>query len=89
MDTQPWDYWEAADTGLYNKIRHGLFGLFPAAVVEGTGRRLDVRREPSQKGDMRDTFADTAAAVADLGFRSTVSLREGLGREWGWMKELP
>ncbi len=26
------------------------------------GRPLDVRREPAQKGDMRDTFADTALA---------------------------
>ena len=32
------------------------------------GRPLDVRREPAQKGDMRDTFADTSLARADLGF---------------------
>jgi nucleoside-diphosphate-sugar epimerase len=57
-------------------------------IEDITGRRLEVRRESSQKGDMRDTFADTGAAAADLGFRSTVSLRDGLGREWGWMKEL-
>ena len=38
-----------------------------------------VVREEAQKGDMRDTFADTTAARRDLGFRSTVSLRRGAG----------
>ena len=32
-----------------------------------TGRRLQVQRQEPQKGDMRDTFADTAAAARDLG----------------------
>src|SRR5688572_31458625 len=31
------------------------------------GKPLDVRREAVQKGDMRDTFADTTLARADLG----------------------
>ena len=35
------------------------------------GRPLDIRREPAQKGDMRDTFADTSLARADLGFAPT------------------
>jgi UDP-glucose 4-epimerase len=56
-------------------------------VQDVTGKRLEIRREESQKGDMRDTFADTAAARRDLGFRPTVSLREGLAREWQWLKE--
>ena len=50
-----------------------------------TGRTLRVRREAPQKGDMRDTFADTSAAARDLGFRSTVPLDEGLAREWQWI----
>jgi UDP-glucose 4-epimerase len=51
-----------------------------------TGRRLEVIREGVQKGDMRDTFADTSAARRDLGFRSTVGLDEGLAREWDWIR---
>jgi UDP-glucose 4-epimerase len=51
-----------------------------------TGRTLDVVRDEAQKGDMRDTFADTTAARRDLGFRSTVSLDEGLAREWEWIR---
>jgi UDP-glucose 4-epimerase len=52
-----------------------------------TGRPAHAVREPAQKGDVRDTAADTAAAREDLGFRSTVTLEEGLAREWAWMRE--
>jgi nucleoside-diphosphate-sugar epimerase len=55
-------------------------------IIEGiTGRRLETLREEPQKGDMRDTFADTTAARRDLGFRSSVPLADGLGREWDWL----
>jgi nucleoside-diphosphate-sugar epimerase len=53
------------------------------------GRPLDVRREPSQKGDMRDTFADTALARADLGFIPTVTLEEGIAAEYRWLSTTP
>jgi nucleoside-diphosphate-sugar epimerase len=55
-------------------------------IEKVTGRRLDRQQEGAQKGDMRDTFADTTLAQRDLGFRSTVSLAEGLAREWAWIK---
>ena len=55
-------------------------------IGEVTGRAVEVKREADQKGDMRDTFADTSAARRDLGFRSTVGLTEGLGREWEWLR---
>ena len=57
-----------------------------ARIERVTGRRLEVTREGAQKGDMRDTFADTSAAGRDLGFRSTVALDEGLAREWEWIR---
>lgn len=53
-----------------------------------TGRPLDVRREPTQKGDMRDTFADTTRAKADLGFAPSASLEDGLRAECEWMARL-
>ncbi len=55
-------------------------------IGESTGRAVEVQREGAQKGDMRDTFADTTAARADLGFRSTVGLSEGLRKEWEWLQ---
>jgi UDP-glucose 4-epimerase len=58
-------------------------------VEDVTGRPLHIQRQEAQKGDMRDTFADTTAAARDLGFRSSVSLRDGLAREWAWLQEQP
>jgi nucleoside-diphosphate-sugar epimerase len=55
-------------------------------IEDVTGRRLTVVRDEVQKGDMRDTFADTTAARRDFGFRSTVSLAQGLEREWEWIR---
>jgi nucleoside-diphosphate-sugar epimerase len=53
------------------------------------GRTLDVRREPAQKGDMRDTFADTSLAKADLGFAPQVSLEAGIEAEYRWLSSTP
>ncbi|MDQ3168555.1 MAG: NAD-dependent epimerase/dehydratase family protein [Acidobacteriota bacterium] len=55
-------------------------------VAQATGKTLDVRREPAQKGDMRDTFADTSRARADLGFAPTTSLADGIKAEAGWLQ---
>lgn len=49
------------------------------------GRRLDVRREDVQKGDMRDTYADTSRARHDLGFSPAVALADGLRAEYDWL----
>jgi nucleoside-diphosphate-sugar epimerase len=49
------------------------------------GRPIQVRREPSQKGDMRDTYADTSRARADLGFAPSVTLEQGLAAEHAWL----
>ena len=54
-----------------------------------SGRRLDVRREPAQKGDMRDTYADTSRARAELGFAPATSLADGLAAEYRWLSSSP
>ena len=53
------------------------------------GRPLQVRREPTQKGDMRDTYADTSLARADLGFAPSVTLEQGLESEYRWLSTTP
>ena len=59
-----------ARAGLQHRRRFaGLDQQVLDIIGRVAGRPLDVRREPAQKGDMRDTFADTALARADLGFR--------------------
>jgi UDP-glucose 4-epimerase len=50
-----------------------------------SGRTLDVRYGPPQKGDMRDTFADTSRARADLGFAPSTTLEAGLRAEFEWI----
>ena len=50
-----------------------------------TGRNPDVRRDGPQKGDMRDTLADTARARADLEFVPRVPLEEGMHAEYQWL----
>lgn len=53
------------------------------------GKSLQIRREAQQKGDMRDTFADTTRARVDLGFSPKVSLEEGLKAEYEWLSNSP
>ena len=53
------------------------------------GHPLKINREPAQKGDMRDTYADTTLARQDLGFAPKVSLEEGLQAEYRWLSSLP
>jgi UDP-glucose 4-epimerase len=55
-------------------------------IEQVTGRKLAITRDEAQKGDMRDTFADTTAAKRDLGFQPSVTLPEGLAREWEWIR---
>jgi nucleoside-diphosphate-sugar epimerase len=53
-----------------------------------TGRTLTIERGPAQKGDMRDTWADTSLARADLGFSPSVSLADGLAAEYRWLSSV-
>ena len=53
-----------------------------------TDRRLDVERLPAEKGDMRDTFADTSRASRDLGFAPAHTLETGLAAECEWLASL-
>ena len=57
-------------------------------IARRTGRTLDIRRQPAEKGDMRDTWADTSRAQADLGFRPATPLEAGIGAECEWLAGL-
>ncbi len=59
-----------------------------ALVASVTDRPVDIRREPAQKGDMRDTFADTSRAKAELGFQPSTPLEQGLRAEAEWLAAL-
>ncbi len=50
-----------------------------------TRRTVKIERIETQRGDMRDTYADTTRARADLGFAPTVTLEQGLRAQFDWM----
>ena len=50
-----------------------------------TGRPVRVEQGEAQRGDMRDTYADTTCARADLAFAPTVTLEEGLRAQYNWI----
>ena len=54
-------------------------------IERTTGRPLEIVREGAQKGDMRDTYADTSLAKKDLGFAPKVALDEGIQAEYQWL----
>ena len=58
-------------------------------IEKVAGRPLKVSREGTQKGDMRDTYADTSLARKDLGFVPKVSLEEGIQAEYRWLQSTP
>lgn len=54
-----------------------------------TGRVATIAREPVQKGDMRDTYADTTLAKNELGFAPSVGLEDGIRAEHEWLSTVP
>lgn len=55
-------------------------------IARVSGRPVTIDQQGPQKGDMRDTYADTTRAQADLGFAPSVTLEEGLRQMWRWME---
>ena len=58
-----------------------------SAIEQGLGMQLDVRFQKRAKGDVTDTWADTARARAELGFKPATPLSEGLRREIAWYRD--
>jgi nucleoside-diphosphate-sugar epimerase len=68
-------------------------GGSPATLLEAIAALEEVSGKPCartflerQKGDVFSTRADTAKLERLFGFKPKVSLKEGLAREWEWMK---
>jgi UDP-glucose 4-epimerase len=58
-------------------------------LAKVAGRPLKIKREAAQKGDMRDTYADTSLARRELGFQPKVTLEEGIQAEYRWLFSSP
>jgi nucleoside-diphosphate-sugar epimerase len=59
-----------------------------ALIEQLTGRALQIERLPAQRGDMRDTYADTSRARRELGFSPETALEEGLHAEYQWLSTI-
>jgi UDP-N-acetylglucosamine/UDP-N-acetyl-alpha-D-glucosaminouronate 4-epimerase len=51
-----------------------------------SGKRLEVKYDPSREGDIRDSQADIAKAREFLGYEPTVLFEEGLERTFEWYR---
>jgi len=59
------------------------------AIEEVTGRVATVRHVGEQKGDVKDTWADTRKAERLLGWHARIGIVQGLARYIDWIQEEP
>ena len=60
-----------------------------AAIEAATGRRAVVEHSAEQKGDVKDTRADTRKAAELLGWHAKTGIARGLERYVDWIREQP
>ena len=88
---------EATIAAMERAVRGAVYnvgGGEEASVLEAisvleriSGRTLDVRRAARAAGDVTRTRADVDRIEADLGWRPTTSLEDGLGAQWSWARQ--
>lgn len=59
------------------------------AIEEVTGKSATVEHTGEQKGDVKDTWADTQKAEELLGWHARIGIAEGLARYVDWIQEEP
>jgi len=52
------------------------------------GKKIQIKNIEQQKGDVKNTYAGISKAQRDLGYHPKTKLREGLEKEWLWIKEI-
>jgi UDP-glucose 4-epimerase len=60
-----------------------------AAIEAVTGKSVVVEHSGEQKGDVKDTWADTRKAEELLGWHARIGIAEGLARYVDWIQEEP
>lgn len=60
-----------------------------AAIEAAAGRRAVVEHSAEQKGDVKDTWADTRKAAELLGWHAQTGIARGLERYVDWIREQP
>jgi len=74
---------------IYNIGNHQPVALldYIAALERTLGKKAQLEMKPMQPGDMKATYADTAALRAAVGFAPSTPLETGLARFAAWFKE--
>jgi len=67
--------------------REKLEDIFPL-LEEICQKKVEIRLAEVQKGDVLHTLADIEKAKEDLRYSPRAVLREGLRKEWDWIREL-
>jgi UDP-glucuronate 4-epimerase len=57
-------------------------------IAEVVGKPAKIERGPMRPGDVQRTWADLTRAQAELGYQPKTPFREGVGRQWAWMRGL-
>ena len=55
-------------------------------IAELAGRELNIDRHPAARGDQSRTWGDASKAASELGLTSSVTLEEGLERQFDWQR---
>ena len=58
------------------------------AFENATGKKLNYQIVNRRAGDIVEAYADTTWANKELGWKSNLSLEEGLASAWEWQKTL-
>jgi nucleoside-diphosphate-sugar epimerase len=68
-------------------VRKKLEDIFP--IIEDTcQRKIEMKKEGIQKGDVLHTFSDIDKARRDLNYSPQTALEDGLKEEWQWIQKL-
>ena len=57
-------------------------------VEQVVGRAPRIEYAPDQKGDMKDTYADTSRAKEDLSYQPGTRIADGLAAEYDWLRDV-
>ncbi|MFQ5939064.1 MAG: SDR family NAD(P)-dependent oxidoreductase [Alphaproteobacteria bacterium] len=89
LDRPPAARGGAAPYRLYNLGNHRSEPLmrFIQAIEKAAGRKAEIRLEPMQPGDVKETFADIEASRRDLGFNPTTTIDEGVPKFVAWFRD--
>jgi UDP-glucuronate 4-epimerase len=79
---------QPAPYAIYNIGNHTPVGLldYIAALERALGKKAKLELKPMQPGDVKETYADTAALERAVGFAPSTPLETGLGRFAEWFK---